>query len=258
MTTPIFPEPFEPVGCAACKDKSLLPFQFTMAFQPIMDLDTGRPSAYEALVRVVDGESAATVLSWVDDSNRYRFDQACRVKAIELATRLGLTALDSCRLSINFLPNAVYRAETCIRATMEAAREFSFPHNRIMFEVTENEPLNHGEHLKAIFNEYRRQGLITAIDDFGAGYAGLNMLTQFQPHVLKIDMELIRDIDNDPVRQAIAGGIELVCERLGIDIIAEGVETAAESEYLRSIGIRHQQGYYFAKPGWESLPLSQG
>jgi EAL domain-containing protein (putative c-di-GMP-specific phosphodiesterase class I) len=74
MTTPIFPEPFKPVGCAACKDKSLLPFQFTMAFQPIMDLDTGRPSAYEALVRGVDGQSAATVLSWVDDSNRYRFD----------------------------------------------------------------------------------------------------------------------------------------------------------------------------------------
>ena len=141
---------------------------------------------------------------------------------------------------------------------MEAAKEFSFPHDRIMFEVTENEPLNHGEHLKSIFNEYRRRGLITAIDDFGAGYAGLNMLTQFQPHVLKIDMELIRNIDHDPVRQAIAGGIELVCERLGIDIIGEGVETAAESEYLRSIGIRHQQGYYFAKPGWESLPLSQG
>lgn len=228
-----------------------------MAFQPIMDLELGRPFAYEALVRGVSGESAATVLSWVDDTNRYRFDQACRVKAIELASRLGLAALPECRLSINFLPNAVYRAETCIRATMEAAKEFKFPHNRIMFEVTEGEQLTDGAHLKSIFNEYRRQGLITAIDDFGAGYAGLNMLVQFQPHVLKIDMELIRNVDQDPVRQAVVCGIALVCRRLSIDIVAEGIETVAESSYLRSVGIHLQQGYLFAKPGVEVLPLSQ-
>lgn len=256
MTATIFAQPFEPVGCQSCRDKTQLPFEFTMAFQPIMDLELDRPFAYEALVRGVDGESAGTVLSWVDDGNRYRFDQACRVKAIELASRLGLAAMPGCRLSINFLPNAVYRAETCIRATMEAAKEFRFPHDRIMFEVTEGEQVTNGPHLKSIFNEYRRQGLMTAIDDFGAGYAGLNMLVQFQPHVLKIDMELIRNIDQDPVRQAIVCGIALVCQRLSIDIVAEGIETAAESSYLRSTGIRYQQGYLFAKPGWETLPLS--
>ena len=228
-----------------------------MAFQPIMDLELGRPFAYEALVRGTQGEPAGTVLSWVDDSNRYRFDQACRVKAIELASRLGLAALPDCRLSINFMPNAVYRAETCIRATMEAAREFDFPHDRIMFEVTEGEPLRNGAHLRSIFEEYRRKGLVTAIDDFGAGYAGLTMLAQFQPHVLKIDMELIRDLHSDPVRQAIVAGIALVCRKLSIDIVAEGVESAAESEYLRSVDVRYQQGYLFAKPGWESLPLAR-
>lgn len=256
MTTTIFAEPFAPVGCKFCRDKTQLPFEFTMAFQPIMDLELERPFAYEALVRGVDGEPAGTVLSWVDDTNRYRFDQACRVKAIELASRLGLASLPDCKLSINFLPNAVYRAETCIRATMEAAQEFKFPHNRIMFEVTEGEQVTNGAHLKSIFNEYRRQGLITAIDDFGAGYAGLNMLVQFQPHVLKIDMELIRNIASDPVRQAIVCGIALVCQRLSIDIVAEGIETSAESVYLRSLGIRYQQGYLFARPGWETLPLA--
>ena len=257
MTETIFAQPFEPVGCQSCRDKTQLPFEFTMAFQPIMDLEWDRPFAYEALVRGINGEPAGTVLSWVDDANRYRFDQACRVKAIELASRLGLAALPECRLSINFLPNAVYRAETCIRATMEAAQEFDFPHNRIMFEVTEGEQLRNGAHLKSIFNEYRRQGLITAIDDFGAGYAGLNMLAQFQPHVLKIDMELIRNLNDDLVRQAIVAGIALVCQKLSIDIVAEGVETSAESAYLRSMGIRYQQGYLFAKPGWETLPLAR-
>ncbi|WP_091451794.1 EAL domain-containing protein [Giesbergeria anulus] len=256
MNQTVFAQPFVPVGCVACRDKTLLPFDFTMAFQPIMDLELGRPFAYEALVRGTSGEGAATVLSWVDDENRYRFDQACRVKAIELASSLGLAKLPDCRLSINFLPNAVYRAETCIRATMQAAAEFNFPHDRIMFEVTEGEPLSNGEHLQSIFNEYRRCGLITAIDDFGAGYAGLNMLVRFQPHVLKLDMELIRNVDQDPVRQAIVCGIALVCSRLSIDMVAEGVETAQESAYLSSVGIRYQQGFWFARPGWESLPLA--
>ncbi len=256
MNTTFFAQPFEPVGCNVCRDKSQLPFDFTMAFQPIMDLVEERPFAYEALVRGVNGESAATVLGWVDDSNRYRFDQACRVKAIELAARLHLAALPGCRLSINFLPNAVYRAETCIRATMEAAHNFSFPHDRIMFEVTEGEQVTNGAHLKAIFNEYRRQGLITAIDDFGAGYAGLNMLVQFQPHEIKLDMELIRNIHQDPVRQAIVCGIALVCDKLQIDLVAEGVETVQESQYLSSVGVRYQQGYWFARPAWEALPLS--
>ena len=121
-----------------------------MAFQPIMDLELDRPFAYEALGMScitpcgVDGESAGTVLSWVDDTNRYRFDQACRVKAIELASRLGLASLPDCRLSINLLSSAVYRAKTCIRATMEAAEEFDFPHSRIMFEVTEGEQVTSG------------------------------------------------------------------------------------------------------------------
>ena len=96
MISTVFAQPFEPLGCAACRDKTQLPFDFTMAFQPIMDLHSGRPFAYEALVRGVDGQSADTVLSWVDDAHRYRFDQACRVKAIELASRLGLAALPQC------------------------------------------------------------------------------------------------------------------------------------------------------------------
>ena len=132
-----FPEPFQTVGCSNCRDLDALGFDFTMAFQPIVDIRTNRPFAYEALVRGVNGEGAASVLARVNDDNRYRFDQACRVRAIELASRLGLHKLPDCKLSINFMPNAVYRAETCIRATLEASREFDFPTERLMFEVTE-------------------------------------------------------------------------------------------------------------------------
>ncbi|WP_213875326.1 EAL domain-containing protein [Pseudomonas sp. dw_358] len=248
MNQSIFVQPFKAVGCADCRNLEGLGFDFTMAFQPIFNVRTHEPYAYEALVRGVHGESAADILGRVNDGNRYRFDQACRVKAIELAAGLGLLGIPDCRLSINFLPNAVYRAETCVRATLEAAREFSFPLDRLMFEVTEGERVDDPDHLKAIFQEYERQGFTTAIDDFGSGYSGLNFLAMFQPQVLKIDMALTRGIDADPVRRAIVEGIVLVAHRLGITVIAEGIETPQECAALLALGVELMQGYLFARP----------
>ncbi|RRV10543.1 EAL domain-containing protein [Pseudomonas sp. v388] len=248
MTHQMTPSTFKSLGCAECRNLEGLGFEFTMAFQPVFNVRTGQAYAYEALVRGLDGESAASILSKVNDTNRYRFDQACRVRAIELAAALGLPALPGCKLSINFLPNAVYRAETCIRATLEAARVFRFPIERLMFEVTEGERVDDPDHLKSIFQEYERQGFTTAIDDFGAGYSGLNFLAMFQPNVLKIDMALTRDIDRDRVRRAIVEGIVLVSERLGIIVVAEGIETLEERDTLLALGINLMQGYLFARP----------
>ena len=256
MSGTVFTQPFEGIGCNECRNLDSLDFQFTMAFQPIVDLENQRPFAYEALVRGVNGEGAADILAKVNDSNRYRFDQACRVKAIELAATLGLTKLPDCLLSINFLPNAVYRPETCIRATLEASRTFDFPTDRIMFEVTEGERVQDASHLVGIFHEYRRQGFTTAIDDFGAGYSGLNLLATFQPQVLKLDMELTRDIDTLPVKQAIVSGIALVAQKLGITLVGEGIEREAERDTLFDLGVRYQQGYLFARPATGALPLA--
>lgn len=245
---------FKSIGCAECRNLEGLGFEFTMAFQPIINIRTRLPYAYEALVRGVKGESAASILSRVNDTNRYRFDQACRVKAIELAAKLGLIAIPDCKLSINFLPKAVYRPETCIRATLEAATQANLPLDRLMFEVTEGERVEDPEHLKAIFAEYERQGFTTAIDDFGSGYSGLNLLATFQPKALKIDMALTRGIDQDIVKQAIVEAIVLVATRLGIVLIAEGIETREESEALLALGIDLMQGYLFARPQLEAFP----
>lgn len=251
-----FPSPFEPVGCDECRKAGPLGFDFTMAFQPILDLDSGRPFAYEALVRGLAGEGAAAILAKVNDGNRYRFDQSCRVKAIELATDLGMHRLAGCRLSINFLPNAIYRPETCIRSTLEACARFGFPMENLMFEVTEGERVTDFGHLINIFSDYRRRGFFTAIDDFGAGYSGLNLLAEFQPHVIKLDMELIRGVDGHPARQAIVSAIVTMADRLGITLVAEGIETAGERDTLRDLGIRYQQGYLFARPAIGELALA--
>ena len=236
--------------CAHCRDGQALGFEFSMAFQPIVDLCDRSLYAYEALVRGVDGSGAASVLGRVNERNRYAFDQACRVKAVELAARLQVP----CLLSINFLPNAVYQAAACIRATLQAARRFDFPTERIIFEITESEELVNKEHLKGIIDEYQRQSFRTAIDDFGAGYSGLNLLAEFQPDIIKLDMALVRGIDRDPVRQAIVQGILGVCRVLNIEVVAEGVETLGEMRELHGMGVNLFQGYLFARPAFEALP----
>lgn len=251
-----FDTPFTPAGCEACRNNTALGFDFTMAFQPIVNLDTNTPFAYEALVRGLNGEGAATILARVNDDNRYRFDQACRVKAIQLAASLGLQDIDACHLSINFLPNAVYRPETCIRSTLEACSTFGFPSERLMFEVTEGERIDDAGHLLNIFRDYSARGFLTAIDDFGAGYAGLNLLSMFQPRVLKIDMELTRDLHKHDAKQAIVEAIALVAKRLNILLIAEGIENEAERDTLYGMGIYLQQGYLFARPEIAALPLT--
>jgi EAL domain-containing protein (putative c-di-GMP-specific phosphodiesterase class I) len=242
--------PYQPLACAECQSGAGLDFDFTMAFQPFVEAGTDRVFGYEALVRGPNGESAGQILGLVNDSNRYRFDQSCRVKAIELASELGLEGM----LSINFLPNAIYRPETCIRTTLAAAQKTGFPRERLMFEVTEGERVKDHAHLRGIFNEYKKQGFRTAIDDFGAGYAGLNMLAEFQPDFIKLDMELTRNVDQDPIRQAIVAGITETCRLLKLGIIAEGIETKGEYAFLASKGVRLFQGYFFARPGFRSLP----
>lgn len=236
-------------GCSRCRDLAPLDFDFSFAYQPIVDFDSRSIHAHEALVRGINGESAASILARVNDDNRYRFDQACRVKAVKGAAELGMREF----LSINFLPNAVYQPEACIRSTFAAAEKYRFPHERIIFEVVEGEAIADRAHLLNIFNEYQRLGFRTAIDDFGAGYAGLNLLSEFQPDILKIDMELVRGIDASPPKQAIVEGIVHIGRKLGISILAEGIETRAERDFLASSGVSLMQGYFFCRPAFQAL-----
>ncbi len=231
-------------GCGACASGEGPGIDFTMAFQPVVDVEAARVYGYEALVRGPSGEPAKTVLSQVTADNRYAFDQACRVKAIELAAALGMER----RLSINFMPNAVYEPKACIRATLAAASRVGFPLDRISFEITEDERITDHAHLSGIIEEYRRHGFLVALDDFGSGYSGLNVLADLRPDVVKLDMALVRDIDTDFTRRTLALGMVAVCRQLGIGVVAEGIERPGELAVLRDAGVTLFQGYYFAKP----------
>ena len=250
MTAPAL----RPAPCEGCRNGESEEIVLAMAFQPIVDMESGRPFAYEALVRGPEGQSAASVLAQVTQANRYAFDQACRVKAIETAVAAGILE-GPARLSINFLPNAVYSPLACIQLTLKTATANAFPTERLIFEFTENEQMAEPAHVAHIVDTYRRMGFGTALDDFGAGHAGLNLLAKFQTDLIKLDMELIRDLDQSLPRRVIVAGVVKMCQELGITVIAEGVESQGELAALREMGVRYIQGYLLARPAFQALPL---
>lgn len=246
-------DPINTFKCQGCRDGAEKPFPFSMAFQPIVDVEAREVYAYEALVRGPNGESAFSVLSQVTKENQYAFDQNCRVAAITTASRLGL-AETGARLSINFMPGAVYSAVACIRLTLDTARLCNFPADRLIFEITEGEEVLDKGHLRRIVEEYRRLGFKVALDDFGSGYSGLSLLADLPVDHLKVDIDLVRDLPQRPRALAIVKSVLALARTLGQNVVAEGVETAEEYLAVRACGIRLMQGYLFAKPGFELLP----
>ncbi len=241
-------------GCGACQDDSnAFPLALTMAFQPIVNTASRTVYAYEALVRGVNGASAAEVLARVTADNRYSFDQACRVKSIELASRLGI-AEGGARLSVNFMPGAVYSPAACIRRTLETAQECGFPLDHIIFELTENEQIDPA-HLQGIAKEYNRHGFTLALDDFGAGYSGLNLLATLEGiDLVKLDGTLVQAAARSDRAALIVASVASLCASLGIEVLGECVETLEQYAILQRCGIHLMQGYLFAKPAIARLP----
>jgi EAL domain-containing protein (putative c-di-GMP-specific phosphodiesterase class I) len=224
--------------------------EFSFAFQPIVDIESHAVFAYEALVRGPANEPASSVLGAIAMSELHAFDRAARIRAIELAASLGLRA----GLSLNFLPQSLECFSDAITSTIDAARAAKLAEQQVYLEVTEGEVIRDLAGFSASINQYRSSGIHLAIDDFGAGHSGLNMLAEFQPDVIKIDMHLVRDIDTRGPRQAIVRAVVQACVDLGIDVIAEGVETQAEYRWFKRVGVRLFQGHLFGLPGFESLP----
>lgn len=224
---------------------------YTFAFQPIVDMSSREVVSYEALVRGAKEESAALVLAGLSDGPLHLFDIEARRKAINLAATLGI----QCALNLNLLPKSVEEfGELAMADTVEKAAMHGIPLKRIMLEVTETETIANYTRFVKWAHQGRALGVKFAIDDFGSGYSGLNLLAEFQPDAIKLDMMLVRDISTRGPRQAIVRGIIRTCDDLGIDIVAEGVETLDEYEWLLGEGITLFQGYLFAPPAFEALP----
>ena len=223
---------------------------FSFAFQPIVDAVSPRIIGYEALIRGPWDEPAWQVLNQVSPLRLHVFDQSVRAAALALAARLHLEY----PLHLNFLPQILDASPKSLLATIEAARQAGLSPDRIVLEVPESEVVVERHRFAALFKEVRSLGVRLAIDDFGATYASLTLLDDLDPDQIKLDMRLIRGVERPGPRQHILRAIRRACYDLDIDVIAEGVETLAEFQFLTGQRIRLFQGYLFARPTFEALP----
>lgn len=234
--------------------------RYTSHFQPIVSAaDTSLLFGHEALLRGLDGEGRpippGDMFRAARDSDlMFQLDLAARQSAIREAVRLGLSA----RIFINFAPNAIYDPLYCLRSTVATISESGVSPDRIVFEVTESEQVRDLKHLDGILAVYRKAGFQIALDDLGAGYSALNLIHRLKPDLVKLDMDLIRDVDRDDYKAAIAESLLALARRLNLTTVAEGVETQGELDWLRSHGADYVQGYLIAPPSG-SIPqeLSQ-
>ena len=217
---------------------------FRFAYQPIVRLDNIEVVGQEALVRGLGGESAVSVIDAIRPDNRYWFDQACRMRAIETAAAADLTH----DLHLNGSQVTPANLAHTLQATRAAALDAGIDPRCIVLEFGNLELLGDPRSLDRVRLEAHSAGFRVLADNVGFSEVGLKRLAVFKPDFAKLDRSLIQGIDRSPRRQAIVLGIVALARALRIEIIAGGIETTAERDWLQSAGVELAQGYLFAEP----------
>lgn len=219
-------------------------------FMPIVDAaDTTRVVGHECLLRGTATDGSAIGAGPILDTARrsdlmFQVDRAARLTHVESVARHGMDGL----IFINFSPAAIYDPAFCLRSTRAAIDRLGLSPQSIVFEVVESERVDDGAHLRSILAHYREAGFQVALDDLGAGYASLNMLHVLRPDIVKLDMDMVRGVDADPYKAAIAGKLLEAAAALGVRTVCEGVETTGELAWLQANGADLVQGFLFGKP----------
>jgi EAL domain-containing protein (putative c-di-GMP-specific phosphodiesterase class I) len=222
-----------------------------VAFQPIVDVETRRVVMQEALLRGPAGEPAGWVLGRVPPRAMHGFDAVCRARAVEAASSLELCQM---LLTLNVAPQSLADPAGCLRQLRATLFDHGLHPRDTLLELSEEEGAPACPILARFAAIARAEGYLVALDDFGAGSSGLVRLLACRPSHIKLDRELLRGVDHDPARAAIIRSTLTFAAELGIEVIAEGVETQEEYQLLHRLGIRLFQGYLFARPALEAFP----
>lgn len=228
-------------------------------FQPIISLKDGSLLGHEALSRITcecDIKNPEMLFAIAGEYNRlWDLELLCRTKALEAAYQFMIPPYSK-MLYINVNPNIMHDENFKKGFTREFLMQFQIEPQNIIFEITENNViLDMGGFLSTI-DHYRSQDYKIAIDDAGAGYSGLNLISDVNPNYIKLDMKLIRGIDTDKLKYALVKGMVELSKTSQIKLIAEGIETKGEMETLISLGVQYGQGYYIQKPSFEVDDIS--
>ena len=228
------------LGLEACFGRAL--GSLAMAYQPIVSWSRRTAYGYEALMRPAEASlpNPGALLTAAEQLGRLR-DLGRVVRERALAPFEA--APDEALLFLNLHP------QDLLDETLFEAGPLAAAAPRIVLELTERASLHEVHNVRARVARLRELGYRIAIDDLGAGYAGLTTFALLEPEVVKIDMGLVRDIDRGSTQRAIVRGLVSTCRDLGIEVIAEGIESVSERDVLLDLGVDLLQGYFFAKPG---------
>jgi EAL domain-containing protein (putative c-di-GMP-specific phosphodiesterase class I) len=214
-----------------------------MAFQPIVDARTHSLFGYEALMRSAESTlpHPGAILGAAERLERLP-DLGRRVRHLS-ADAFGTAPADALLFvnlhTVDLLDDDLYSSSTPLSKLA----------GRVILEVTERAALDDVKDLMPRMAKLREMGFRIAIDDLGAGYAGLSSFVAVEPEFVKLDMSLVRDVHKSAIRQRVIGSLTALCLELGLHIIAEGIESVEESDAVMRLGCDLLQGYYFAKPG---------
>lgn len=215
------------------------------ALQPIVQPTEGKISSLEALIRSNDGGSPERFFSTLDQDKVYEVDLLTKAYAFALAEKIGI---GDHKIAINLLPMSLVNVPGAVDFLMDQILAHRLQPEQVVIEVTENEMISGFNQFNSAIKQLRAAGIGLAIDDFGSGYAGLSLLTRFQPDKLKIDREIVSNIHLSGPKQAIVKSIISCCTDMEIALVAEGIEKIEEWCWLESAGIRRFQGFLFARP----------
>jgi EAL domain-containing protein (putative c-di-GMP-specific phosphodiesterase class I)/CheY-like chemotaxis protein len=228
-------------GLFACFERAL--DSMWMAFQPVVNPSERRIFGYEALMRTSEASlpHPGAVLSAAERLGRLG-DLGRRVRSLSAAA--FARAPDDAMLLVN-----LHTQDLLDEELYAAHSPLSKIASRVILEITERSTIDDVKDVTARMDVLRRLGFRIAIDDLGAGYAGLSSFVALEPNIVKLDMSLVRGVDRSAIRQRIVGSMTALCKEMGMSVVAEGVETTAEHECVQRLGCGLVQGYLFAKPG---------
>ena len=229
-------------------------------YQPIVSLSTGEIFGYEALSRFDLQRNESDTVSTRDifqtayqNGQLWDLERLCRKKALEGARHIS----HGLKLFLNVSPNVIHDNQFRSGFTNKYLNKYGISATDVVFELTEHMAIENMDSFKSVLNHYRRQGYETALDDVGAGESGLNTLLALNPTYLKLDMEIIRDIEKHHNKRSLVKAFVQFANTSNTILIAEGIETEKELAVLSELGVDYGQGFYLGRPEAQLCPLRE-
>lgn len=240
-------------------DKSILQIiqdeDISTLYQPIVNLITGEIMGYEALSRGPEWSRFFSPINLIQEAEKFDLAYELEFLMRKMAFKNMNGILSTQKLFVNVNPGFIKKEHTGFGRTQEMLHGTRITSKNVVFELTERTMINDYSTFNNILEHYRKQDYRIAIDDVGAGYSGLRTIQEIEPNYIKIDMELIRDIDKDSFKEALIQAFLSFSNTTNIQLIAEGIETENELRKLIQMGVHFGQGYFLQRPQKDHTPL---